>query len=301
MEHRSDSHNSQEDRLPSNVLAQKDHLPPRSPSGEDHGTLQQSSQQYIPIADPTPIETCHICLESWTGSEVANRFTYRCPYGCDIVYCMDCLKGWFLGACDDESKMPPRCCSVIPLGVISDSLNQSGIEKYKAKFEEWNTSKRLYCPIPTCSTFIPKKLYVELRRVANRTVSPEYPAIKTSSSSQSSDKPKAQRTIDYSKILMDPLEVGLMTPVSCPVCFTIICTKCGSLQHSGNCPNTIDPELEEQMCGGCHEAQEKPAADDDLDGQAWLHRDAIDYHDETYLGIIDAWDFDRFNVCCWYM
>ena len=63
----------------------------------------------------------------------------------------------FRKACKDETLMPPRCCNPIQLSSALPDLTEEEVELFKLKYEEWSTPNRVYCPIKTCSAFIPKK------------------------------------------------------------------------------------------------------------------------------------------------
>ncbi|KAF8864949.1 hypothetical protein BDZ45DRAFT_469346 [Acephala macrosclerotiorum] len=196
---------------------------PRQPQGH-HGPsvsnitppnptlLDPPSWSSINIATPTPPQppapklelTCILCCEK----SDEDLIPHRCPKCPTHIYCGGCLKDWFLDACRNESKMPPKCCHVIPISAAANLLTTEQIELYKAKFEEWSTPDRLYCPVPTCSTFISPRLYVK-------------PAVMV--------KKTEER-------------------VSCPKCRTSVCTKCRNLAHISDCPETdLDPVLEEQL------------------------------------------------------
>jgi hypothetical protein len=124
--------------------------------------------------------------------------------------------------------MPPKCCSIIPLSAVVNLLNSSQIEIYKAKYEEWATLDRIYCPVPTCSTFIPQRLYIKIQQ--GRSTPHNVP---------NSTFDQAQHT--------EPKK-HIKQRIACPACGVSVCTKCRSYSHIGNCPESdIDPVLEEQL------------------------------------------------------
>src|SRR6266542_6521693 len=109
------------------------------------------------------------------------------------------------------------------------------IELYKAKYEEWSTPERLYCPVPSCSAFIPPRLYIEPSRTS-QTPSPERHGAPTQSLGAS-----VQRALGMKPLPTKP-------SVSCPTCSTSVCTQCRSPTHAGECPKSdLDPLLEEQL------------------------------------------------------
>lgn len=93
---------------------------------------------------------CIVC-----GDDFPFVDTLRCP--CSHDYCRGCLSNYINKAIDDESIFPPRCCGQpIPLDGVNQIFIPAGIiGKYRAKELEYNSSKRIYCHIPTCSAFIP--------------------------------------------------------------------------------------------------------------------------------------------------
>ncbi len=124
--------------------------------------------------------------------------------------------------------MPPKCCSIIPLSAVAKLLSTSQIELYKAKYEEWATPDRIYCPVPTCSTFIPPRLYIKIRQGQ---CTPNKGPFNLALSTQN-DTPKKD----------------IKPHVACPNCGISVCTRCRSLRHIGECPESdLDPALEEQL------------------------------------------------------
>ncbi len=101
-------------------------------------------------------------------------------------------------------------------------------EVYKMKFIERDTQDRLYCPVASCSTFIPPKLINNSKKVfklSNMIVDTE-----------------------------DPMEIDSHPPeylkvkVTCPKCLVLICTHCRALGHDGPCKSEdIDAELAAQL------------------------------------------------------
>lgn len=127
---------------------------------------------------------------------------------CNSAYCVSCVKGMFLNACKDSTRMPPRCCMQIHLHHIKPHLTDEEISEYKARYEEWSTPKPFYCPVPICSAFIPDRL-LSLRAGA-----------------------KGKRKADS----------GIGTPtlpsIQCPKCESEICVDCRQMCHPGNlCAN----------------------------------------------------------------
>ena len=89
------------------------------------------------------------------------------------MYCKRCLRELFSNAVVDETLFPPRCCRQrISLDEARPFLGRELSEMFEEKALEWETMydaqstlrfaacakhyrDRVYCPRPTCSTFIP--------------------------------------------------------------------------------------------------------------------------------------------------
>ncbi|KAI9695353.1 MAG: hypothetical protein M1836_006473 [Candelina mexicana] len=129
------------------------------------GQIEYSPPPSPPPPPPPPPTVapmlCVICTKSLTSKEGAPSDCYSCP-GCNSPYCMPCLKSMFLSACKDQSRMPPKCCRVIHLSVVFPHLSNQETALYRMKYEEWSTPNPLYCPVPSCSAFIPPRLLPEV-------------------------------------------------------------------------------------------------------------------------------------------
>ena len=103
---------------------------------------------------PPPPKSCLICTEEPQDDQ---ELIMPCRV-CRAWYCPDCLGGMFTAAVDDDSRMPPRCCALLQLHTAISALTEQETNDYRAKFEEWSTVNKTYCPSPTCSAFIPDRL-----------------------------------------------------------------------------------------------------------------------------------------------
>lgn len=101
--------------------------------------------------------------------------------------------------------MPPRCCNMLQLHVALPFLSKAEAMEYREKYEEWSTPDPIYCPIPTCSAFVPNRLI------------PPAPVTK---------KAGKQRADSVIEVLKPPT-------VACPKCSADICLKCHQLSHPG--------------------------------------------------------------------
>ena len=99
--------------------------------------------------------TCKICF-----SELEGVYSTPCRR-CKVPTCYDCLSNHFRSATKDIERMPVTCCgSVIHHDVAKGILPAIELEEYKQKYDErMNTTDPLYCPIPTCSAFIPARTF----------------------------------------------------------------------------------------------------------------------------------------------
>jgi hypothetical protein len=108
---------------------------------------------------------CRICTNGITG-----------PYSkpclrCKKPWCLECVKTWFIMATKDFERMPARCCNnVMHHGVAGGTLSTGEYEQYKLRYDEQTTANPLYCPIPTCSTFIPPRLIDSTQGTVNCTL-----------------------------------------------------------------------------------------------------------------------------------
>lgn len=101
-----------------------------------------------------PPRSCIVCTEV-VSPERGLLKPCRC---CHTDYCLDCLVDMFTGATTDSTRMPPHCCSFLQIHTVLAGLSDEEAAAYRAKFEEWITVDKTYCPVPTCSTFIPERL-----------------------------------------------------------------------------------------------------------------------------------------------
>jgi len=120
-------------------------------------------------------------------------------------------------------------------------INKPQIELYKSKYEEFSTPNRLYCPVPTCSAFIPPKTYV----IPKSTLSDDFTFLTTSLGPFTGLRPQAP-VFQSNGSVQSPTETR--PRVSCPDCGVVICMKCRAVAHLGECSGSdIPPELEERL------------------------------------------------------
>lgn len=98
-------------------------------------------------------KTCVICWEAHETDQLL-----RPCRACTNTWCAACLESSFRTAIDQKSGFsPPTCHGIIQLHTILGRLEKEFADKYRAAFEEWLTKDRVYCPVPTCSAFIPER------------------------------------------------------------------------------------------------------------------------------------------------
>lgn len=77
-----------------------------------------------PPAVVKPKRECILCTEKFEGEEVLKKqFPFECGTCSKRSYCVDCISNWFVDACRNESKMPPKCCYAIPVAIVATQLN----------------------------------------------------------------------------------------------------------------------------------------------------------------------------------
>ncbi|EKD14435.1 RING finger protein [Drepanopeziza brunnea f. sp. 'multigermtubi' MB_m1] len=173
---------------------------------------------------------CEICMENFGE----DQFPFRCYKCLRKKFCISCIKEWFLLSCMDPSNIPVRCCVPIPVALVDDLLSIEEVEYYKSKFVEHSTQNPLYCPNPTCSTFIPPRLFYDPKKA--------------------SPVPQAEALIDnydcgYPMQVDTPRLVGNVT---CPTCQALVCLSCRS-SHENFLEATTGEILEKEDFKRCPE------------------------------------------------
>ncbi|KAI5370735.1 Putative IBR domain, Zinc finger, RING/FYVE/PHD-type, E3 ubiquitin ligase RBR family [Septoria linicola] len=95
---------------------------------------------------------CSSCLE--TEKDIECYYTTTCEH----IYCDECLQKLFQHSMHDEFLFPPRCCKTpIEAGNVVDLLGEELRQEFLEKYEELQDLSKIYCYVPTCSTYIGKK------------------------------------------------------------------------------------------------------------------------------------------------
>jgi hypothetical protein len=126
--------------------------PDPRPDESRSGALSSSASQPTGTAKDEKL-ACFICANMIKK----DRFCRPCRK-CKEPWCCECVRQLFTGAIKDSERMPARCCqNVIHHSVARDILEEKTLATYKLRYEEFCTPKPFYCPVPTCSTFIPPR------------------------------------------------------------------------------------------------------------------------------------------------
>lgn len=213
------------------------------------------------FGSPPQDEICCVCLVILATDEGS---IYRPCIRCYTAWCGTCLRDTFLAATIDESRMPCACCFNLPLSRVRKLLSPGEIALYRAKLEERNDGNRIYCPVPTCSAYIPGKRY---RHLLETEGSEE---VKGGDTEEGNRKPGLR--CDESSGPQAAEETPL---ISCPECAVKICLACQQLSHQGDWCKKEPPNLEEiekalggsavKQCPKCHTLTER------LDGCPSIH------------------------------
>jgi hypothetical protein len=98
--------------------------------------------------------SCICCRDDFKKSKALHTLP------CGHNYCDNCLHILITQAANDESKMPPRCCSrAIPATVIKSILTKDEQNSFMKGVLQFSTpwESRIFCPNPACGEFIPKR------------------------------------------------------------------------------------------------------------------------------------------------
>ena len=110
---------------------------------------------------PKPDERTGNCLACCDQTNREDLVTVHkdIEYNSEHSYCKECVVLLFELALKNESVFPPKCCpkAKLPLDKAEKFLTREIIDGYRAKTIEYASGKRLYCSVPTCSTFIPRE------------------------------------------------------------------------------------------------------------------------------------------------
>lgn len=249
----------------------------RSGIMETHETPEQawSSDSVTTITWEVRSSLPEACIACYGDTEEQGTLIQTCQsHNGNHLYHAECIKSLFLAACEDESLMPPSCCAPIKLSIGLSVLSTLERELFMAKYEEWSATDRIYCPIVSCSAFIPKRMIPGLKcetighEWSNQGQLPAIVSVSTKKldiedthyppevlhAESSLAKSSSATVLDVEpvlKVCASPIDkLPLDTPMSqfsCPKCKALLCALCKQLSHPNEpcvADNTgIDPVL----------------------------------------------------------
>lgn len=129
--------------------------PPQMSTGTSPPSHERRPRKRLRKQPPKPPKPqCKVCY-----TDLEGLYSTPCRK-CKSPRCYDCLKREFGVAMMHLERMPVICCgTIMHYEVVNKLLPTAEIEAYKLRFDEQNTANPLYCPVPTCSTFIPPRLF----------------------------------------------------------------------------------------------------------------------------------------------
>ncbi|CZR65649.1 related to ariadne-2 protein [Phialocephala subalpina] len=104
------------------------------------------------------INSCICCRDDFKKSKSLQTLP------CGHNYCDACLRILITQAANDESKMPPRCCTrAIPGTIIKSVLTKDEQHVFMKAVLQFSTpwESRIFCPNPACGEFIPKRKKID--------------------------------------------------------------------------------------------------------------------------------------------
>ncbi|TVY23908.1 putative E3 ubiquitin-protein ligase [Lachnellula hyalina] len=109
-------------------------------------------------ASPPSVNSCVCCRNEFKKSKALHTLP------CNHNYCEVCLRVLITQASNDESKMPPRCCTrPIPGTIIKSVLEKEEQQIFIKSVLQFSTpwEERVFCPNPACGDFIPKRSKID--------------------------------------------------------------------------------------------------------------------------------------------
>lgn len=168
---------------------------------------------------PTDTRICDICSEATTHDQCLLACT------CGMIWCNSCIRDRFLLATKDMIHMPPTCCgsTIIGLHYALPRLSEEEAAAFRARFDEWRSPLKFYCPTPDCSAFVADTLLDSLdndqyEAILSRPVSSTDPHTSADATTQSQQPPT----------------------VACPKCPNSICLVCKQSSHTGQCSDLVE-------------------------------------------------------------
>ncbi len=98
-----------------------------------------------------------MCMEEFPSSRMAKL-------KCGHRMCGSCLKKKFRASMSDRRQMPPRCCTIEPIGTkhVEKLFDVKFKQDWNRRFRETSTAARIYCPSSRCGEWIkPENMFRE--------------------------------------------------------------------------------------------------------------------------------------------
>ncbi|KAF2226834.1 hypothetical protein BDZ85DRAFT_191777, partial [Elsinoe ampelina] len=123
------------------------------------GTLQAPPAKSTNTSSPQeakepPTHACVICCDSLPEVDMKQPCRF-----CKEWFCDECIADMFDRAIDTPTAMPPKCHMIFQLHTGLPLLSTERAQMFRDKFEEWLATDKVYCPVKTCATFIPERIY----------------------------------------------------------------------------------------------------------------------------------------------
>jgi hypothetical protein len=168
-------------------------------------------------------DNCNICSDPIPAEAFDQNKTHEC-WSCSSIYCEKCVGELFTTALEDTTRMPAGCCLLFPTYAARQALPAEKVDEYRIKFEEYISADKSYCPVPTCSAFLPNRLFPKNASSTDK----KRKRVDTPTEHDNSDHPH----------------------VPCPKCEIEICVACRQLAHAGaECapPPLLDEKVERAL------------------------------------------------------
>ncbi|KAF3940646.1 hypothetical protein ABW19_dt0201438 [Dactylella cylindrospora] len=104
----------------------------------------------------------------------------------ECAYCKECLLDWFDNCIAWPHREPlPKTNGHSMLPIVEPFVSKGYMERLLASQAYWDDHDKIFCPVPTCSTYVPRSTY---------TVTKEVEVIKPASVEEKKEEAKAEET-----------------------------------------------------------------------------------------------------------
>lgn len=120
---------------------------------QDNSDPQEPAHKKLKVDSPKPIVSCQIC-----GDSLLEAFSRPC-FHCQANWCLDCLQNQFRASLSDQEQFPATCCGkILHYDVARGVVAENDLSTYRTRFEQYNTTKPVYCANMRCSAFLPTRM-----------------------------------------------------------------------------------------------------------------------------------------------